>query len=84
MESRCGDHLMKCITRRPTKGRGTHSLNCLRLTEKKDWNVLKGKFKNNRKMCNIVVSRQENTTLHVEKLQKGVHDMQRILKMKFK
>jgi hypothetical protein len=71
---------MKCVTRRPTKGRGTHSLNCLRFMEKKDWNVLKGNFKNNGKMCNIVVSRQENTTLHVEKLQKGVQDMQRILK----
>jgi hypothetical protein len=71
---------MKCVTRRPRKGRGTHSLNCLRLMEKKDWNVLKGNFKNNGKMCNIVVSRQENTTVHVEKLQKGVQDMQRILK----
>jgi hypothetical protein len=49
---------MTCVTSRPTKGRGTHSLNCLRLMEKKDWNVLKRKFKNNGKMCNIVVSRQ--------------------------
>jgi hypothetical protein len=59
---------MKCVTRRPTKGRGRHSLNCIRLMEKEDWNVLKGSFKNNGKVCNILVSRQEETTLHVEKL----------------
>jgi hypothetical protein len=50
------------------------------LTEKKVWSVLKEKFKNNGKICNTVASRQEKHTLHVEKFQKGVQDMQRILK----
>jgi hypothetical protein len=43
-----------------------------------DWNVPKEKFKNNGKMYNIIVSRQEKRTLHVEKLRKGVQDMQGI------
>jgi hypothetical protein len=55
-------------------------LDCLRGMEKKieDWNVLKRNFKNNGKMYNIVVSLQEKRTLLVEKLRKGVQDMQRI------
>jgi hypothetical protein len=35
---------MKCVTRRATKGCGTHILNCIRLMEKKDWNMLKEKI----------------------------------------
>jgi hypothetical protein len=42
--------------------------------------VAKRHLKRNGKMCNIVVKPQGNTILQVEKLQKGVQDMQRILK----
>jgi hypothetical protein len=46
---------------------------------KRKMEVAKMHLKWNGKMCNIIVKLQGNTILHVEKLQNGVQDMQRIL-----